>query len=529
VTFPRILTLVALAAAGVALLLGGAALSGPESRGDAVTPAVLVVAGAVLLLVAGALRERRPPDVSRGAASAPSARTAFGPALDAAEAVAVCSVDRQGRLSYWNAGAEKLFGLGGREVEGAPITGKVVPAEEESDLLAEIERTFETGRSRGVRRTAVTGELGRRADAVYALVPLLRYGKVVEVALVFVETRPAGLDDRYERLLDGSPAGLLGVDGEGRIESANRRFAEWTGRRVEVLEGMDVERAAVLPEELRRELRALARLRRRAGELPEPREFDETLLTPDGDPRSVHVVAAARPGGGADVLLVDAASRRRLAAELAAVRGALAEAREAAAEAIVLTTRDLEDSVERIAAAVRRSRDERSGPLQRAAADEALDETTREILKRLKTARSLARAPVPSVGAPAAPAVLLVEDNEENRELLAHMLRSRGADVVACGSGREALEAAARERFTFVLLDLQMPEMDGHQVLQRLRALPGGEHLPVVALTALTSEDVRHRCEAEGMNDFVTKPVTLGRIRELVDRWGTPSARVSRS
>jgi CheY-like chemotaxis protein len=62
--------------------------------------------------------------------------------------------------------------------------------------------------------------------------------------------------------------------------------------------------------------------------------------------------------------------------------------------------------------------------------------------------------------------------------------------------------------------------MDGYQVLQRLRALPGGASLPIVALTALTSEDVRRRCEAEGMNDFVTKPVTLGRIRELVERWG---------
>jgi len=104
------------------------------------------------------------------------------------------------------------------------------------------------------------------------------------------------------------------------------------------------------------------------------------------------------------------------------------------------------------------------------------------------------------------------------------MLRSRGAEVVAASSGREALEAASRQPFSFVLLDLQMPEIDGYQVLRRLRALPAGEALPVVALTALTSEDVRRRCEAEGVNDFVTKPVTLARIRELVDRWGGTSA-----
>jgi PAS domain S-box-containing protein len=516
----RILTLAALVAGGAALLLAGAVAAGP---------ALLVAAGAILLLVAGALEARRPAEAPRGAAPAPPARTAFGSALDAAEAVAVCSIDRAGRLAYWNAGAERLFGFGGRDVEGTLVAGKLVPAEEEGELLAEVERTFETGRSRGVRRTSILGDLGRRAGAVCALVPLLRYGKVVEVALVFVETRPAGLDDRYERLLDGSPAGLVGLDGEGRIESANRRLAEWTGRRVEVLEGMEVERADVLPDTLRRELRVLALHRRRAGEPAELREFDETLLTPDGDPLPVHVVAAARPGGGADVLFVDAESRRRLSAELSAARSALAEAREAAAEAIVLTTQDLERSVERIAAAVRQARDERSGPLRQAQAGEVLEVTTREILTRLQAARSLARTPVPSRDTPARPAVLLVEDNEENRDLLAHMLRSRGADVVACGSGREALEAAARERFTFVLLDLQMPELDGHQVLQRLRALPGGDHLPVVALTALTSEDVRVRCEAEGMDDFVTKPVTLGKIRELVDRWRSPAPRVSGS
>ena len=121
------------------------------------------------------------------------------------------------------------------------------------------------------------------------------------------------------------------------------------------------------------------------------------------------------------------------------------------------------------------------------------------------------------------PPVLLVEDNEENRELLAHMLRSRGADVLAVGTGREAVDVAARLRFRFVLLDLQMPEMDGFQVLRRLRALPGGDRLPIVALTALTSDLVKERCEAEGMNDFVSKPVTLARVGELVAKWGSPA------
>jgi len=62
--------------------------------------------------------------------------------------------------------------------------------------------------------------------------------------------------------------------------------------------------------------------------------------------------------------------------------------------------------------------------------------------------------------------------------------------------------------------------MDGFQVLRRLLALPDGDRLPVVALTGLTSDLVKERCEAEGMNDFVSKPVTLARIGELVAKWG---------
>jgi len=520
----RILTLAALLAAIAALFVFGGEWTGQRPLGaGAGTAALLIVTGAVLLIVAGWFQQvQRPGESPRATPAAGSARSAFGPALDTAESVAVCAVDQNGRIVYWNAGAEKLFGRTARDVEGVALAGNLAVGDEDQAFLSEIDQTFRSGRSRGARRVTVQSDWGRPVDAVYALVPLLRYGKVVEVAILLVETRLGGSDDRYVRLLDGVPAGLLGVDAEGRVESANRRLAEWTGRRVEVLEGMDVERAVVLPESLRAEIRTLAQVRRRAGELPESIELDEILLTPDGDPRPVHVVARARPGGGADVLLVDSVSRQKLVAELAAARSALAGAREAAAETIESTTRELESSVERIVSAVRRARDERSGPLQRAQAEEMLAETTREFLKRLQAVRT-APGRADAASGQEKPLVLLVEDNEENRELLTHMLRSRGAEVVACGSGREALEAASRRRFSFVLLDLQMPEMDGHQVLQRLRSLPGGESIPVVALTALTSEGVRDRCEAEGMNDFVTKPVTLGRIRELVNRWGTPA------
>ncbi len=445
---------------------------------------------------------------------APSARAAFGPVLDGAETIAICTVDRDGRVGYWNAGAVRLFGRPAREVEGTPLAGAVLPAGEEPVLRQEVELVFSSGRAWPARRLTIAEATGRRVEALRTIVPLVRYGKVVEAAILFLEIHAGGAAEAQERLLDEAPAGLIALDGRGRIEALNPRLAEWTGRRVQVLEGTEIARADVFPASLRDALSALAIPGRRPPGAPESLELDETLLDLAGRPRAVHVVAAARPGGGADVVLVDGASRQRLLGTLEAARVSLAEARKAAADAIESTARELHESAEVVADAVRRARDEGSGPLQRARAEVDLQETTREFLKRVEAMRAKAR--------PAGPLVLLVEDNDENRELLAHMLRSRGVQVSACASGREALEAAAHQEFSFVLLDLQMPEMDGFQLVRRLRALPRGERLPVVALTALTSESVRQRCEAEGMSDFVTKPVTLQRIREIVDRWASP-------
>lgn len=451
-----------------------------------------------------------------GSRAAPGVRVSFGPALDSAETIAILAVERSGRITYWNSGAAKLFGRTAREMEGTPAGGSIVSADEERAFLQEIDAVFSSGRARPGRRSAVADGFGRRVDVARSLLPVIRYGKTVEVAIVFIETRASGGDERQARLLEDAPVALLGLDGEGRIETVGGRLSEWTARRVEMLEGMEASRTDIFPPSLGEALDALARRSTRTAEAPAVAEFDELLLPLDGPPRPVHVVAAARPGGGASVVLIDGVSRRSLLDDAAAARSALVEARRAAADVIESTARDLRVSAESVAEAVRRAHDEQTGPIRKAKAEIDLAETTREFLRRIDAVRIGRR--------PSAPRVLLVEDNDENRELLAHMLRSRGAEVLGAGSGREALEAASRQAFSFVLLDLQMPEMDGYQVLRRLRALPFGEALPVVALTALTSEDVRRRCEAEGMNDFVAKPVTLARIRELVDRWGGMAA-----
>lgn len=503
---PRILVLF-----GLLLAVGGLFLGPPA----VLAPGVLLVGLGGILILLSAVRAGSGP--AREAET--SVRAAFGPALDALETLAVFTVDRDGKVGYVNRGAIRILGKPARELEGRPA-GVVAYAEAEDPEMAEaLREVFESGSPLPARRLLLYAGGGPRVESVVTMAPVVRYGKVVEVAVLRADTRAGAPLERHGRLLDSVPAGLLGVDGAGRIDAVNRRLADLLGRRADSLEGLDVERAGVLPAPIRELLRA--RAVRPASGTPLPTGEEEVLLvTPEGASRPYHVFVSARPAGGADAVFVDGASRRRLLTELEAARQALAEAREAAAEAIASTTQGLKEKLAKIVDAARRTADETSGPIQRRTASAELKTTAEQLLARVDGDAADARGPEVSASGDRRPVVLLVEDNEENRELLAHMLRSRGAEVVAVGTGREAVEAAARFRFSFVLLDLQMPEMDGFKVVQRLRALPGGDRLPVVALTALTSDLVKERCEAEGMDDFVSKPVTLARVGELVGKWG---------
>ncbi len=503
-----------LALIGACLAVAGLLLGPPL----AVLPAalVVVVAAGVVLWAASRGRGGAAREAEGGV------RAAFGPALDALETLAVFTVDELGRIAYVNRGAVRLYGRSARELVGRPAGAVAYSETEDPDLAEALREVFRTGRPAPPRRLLLHAGGGPRAESVVLLAPVARYGKVVEVAVLRADTRgPGATTDRHERLLESAPAGLLGVDASGRIDAVNRRLADLLGRRADALEGTDVARTEALPEEVRTLLATHAS--RLPGATPPPAgEADVVLVTSEGASRPFHVHVAARASGGADAVFLDGVSRRRLLAELEAARQALAESRQAAAEAIASTTQDLKEKVARVVEAARRTADEASGPIERRSASAELRLTTEQLLESVREDADRAYAVLPRPAADGKPSVLLVEDNEENRELLAHMLRSRGADVVSVGTGRQALDAAARHRFHFVLLDLQMPEMDGFQVLRRLRALPGGDRLPVVALTALTSDLVKERCEAEGMNDFVSKPVTLARVGELVRTWGGP-------
>jgi CheY-like chemotaxis protein len=104
-------------------------------------------------------------------------------------------------------------------------------------------------------------------------------------------------------------------------------------------------------------------------------------------------------------------------------------------------------------------------------------------------------------------AILVVDDNEDNRYTLTRRLRRQGFDdLTEAASGREALEHVARRPFDLVLLDVMMPEMNGYQVLEHLKADEKLRHIPVIMISALSELDSVVRCIELGAEDYLPKP-----------------------
>ncbi len=103
--------------------------------------------------------------------------------------------------------------------------------------------------------------------------------------------------------------------------------------------------------------------------------------------------------------------------------------------------------------------------------------------------------------------VLLVEDNKINRQVASELMKARKITVLEAVDGAEAVAVVQQERIDLILMDLHMPVMDGFEATRRIRALPQGRTLPIIAMTAAVMQDDRERCTAAGMNDFVAKPV----------------------
>ncbi len=116
--------------------------------------------------------------------------------------------------------------------------------------------------------------------------------------------------------------------------------------------------------------------------------------------------------------------------------------------------------------------------------------------------------------------ILLAEDNAVNRKLATALLQKRGHQVVATENGREALNALERENFDLVLMDIQMPVLDGLDAIHAIRAKEqsSGSHLPIIALTAHAMKGDRERCLAAGADEYVTKPIRTPDLLAAIDR-----------
>jgi PAS domain S-box-containing protein len=116
--------------------------------------------------------------------------------------------------------------------------------------------------------------------------------------------------------------------------------------------------------------------------------------------------------------------------------------------------------------------------------------------------------------------LLIAEDNAINQKVVVRMLEKRGYGVDAVGNGQEALDALQLRRYDLVLMDCQMPELDGLEATRRLRAAEGAdEHTPVVAITANAMKGDRERCLASGMDDYVAKPLKAAQLDRVLETW----------
>ena len=120
--------------------------------------------------------------------------------------------------------------------------------------------------------------------------------------------------------------------------------------------------------------------------------------------------------------------------------------------------------------------------------------------------------------------ILLAEDNPVNQQVATAMLVKRGHQVDVVSNGREAVDAVVRERYDVVLMDIQMPEMDGFEATAKIRALPQGRTLPIIALTAHALSGERERCLERGMSGYLAKPFKAHDLFAVVEGRGTQPA-----
>jgi CheY-like chemotaxis protein len=140
--------------------------------------------------------------------------------------------------------------------------------------------------------------------------------------------------------------------------------------------------------------------------------------------------------------------------------------------------------------------------------------------------RSLAAAVQPRTGKSLR--VLVAEDNLVNQNVILGVLKKEGHSIELARNGQEVLAAVQRSQFDLILMDVQMPQMDGFEATAAIRKAEkiSVEHLPIVAITAHAMQGDRERCLEAGMDDYLTKPIDLSKLRAMLEKWaasGSPA------
>ena len=116
--------------------------------------------------------------------------------------------------------------------------------------------------------------------------------------------------------------------------------------------------------------------------------------------------------------------------------------------------------------------------------------------------------------------ILVVEDQVDNRQILRDLLGNAGYDLVEAENGQEALAAVARQRPDLILMDIQLPVMDGYEATRRLKSDPGTKSIPIIVVTSYALSGDETKARAAGCDAYVTKPFSprqlLAKVRELL-------------
>jgi len=118
--------------------------------------------------------------------------------------------------------------------------------------------------------------------------------------------------------------------------------------------------------------------------------------------------------------------------------------------------------------------------------------------------------------------ILIVEDNQVNRMVAEKILRNMRFEPICVESGRECIDAVKSDQFDLIFMDCHMPDMDGFETTQVIRQYEqrhASKAVPIVALTANTSAEIRQECLTSGMSDYVAKPIKMAVLQDVINRW----------